>query len=66
MFPEVQERYGDYHPPFDVTKIVVELIATVPPKYLAGLKTILLVDSASLSRRDRSRKGMVSTTRREF
>jgi hypothetical protein len=66
--PEIEERYAEYRPPFDVAKVVRELIAPVPEKYLRGLRKILLVNSGSLSRRDRvgklwSRKHKVGKAR---
>lgn len=53
MLPEIHQRYAGYSPPFDVAKVVRELIDVAPEKYLHGLKTILLLDTASLSRRER-------------
>jgi hypothetical protein len=53
MLPQIEERYAAYRPPFDVPKVVRGLIAPVPEKYTRGLKQIILVDSGSLSRRDR-------------
>ncbi len=53
MALEIEERYAEYSPPFDVTKIIEGLVAPVPEKYLRGLRKVLLVDTSSLSRRDR-------------
>lgn len=53
MFIEIEERYANYNPPFNVTKIVRKLIEPVPEKYLRGLRKVLVVESGSLSRRDR-------------
>lgn len=50
---EIEERYANYRPPFDVAKVIENLVAPVPEKYLRGLRKVLLVDSESLSRRDR-------------
>ena len=64
MLPEIEERYAEYRPPFDVTKVVQELLAPVPEKYTRGLKKVLLVDSGSLGRRDRV--GKVWSRKRKF
>jgi hypothetical protein len=53
MMPEIEERYAEYRPPFDVATVVRELIDPVREKYTRGLKKVLLVNSSSLSRRDR-------------
>jgi hypothetical protein len=50
---EIEERYANYRPPFDVTQIIENLVAPVPEKYLRGLRKVLLVDTRSLSRKDR-------------
>ena len=52
--PEIEERYAKYHPPFDVAKVIRDLIAPIPEKYTRGLRKILMVDTSSLSRRDRT------------
>ena len=64
MLPEVEERYLEYRPPFDVSKIIRELISPVPTKYIRGLKRVLLVNSGSLSRRDRV--GKVWSRKRKY
>jgi hypothetical protein len=53
MFIEIEERYANYNPPFNVTNIIRKLIEPVPEKYLRGLRKVLIVESGSLSRRDR-------------
>lgn len=54
--PEIIEFYGDYQPPFDVGRIVRELLPLVPAKALVGLKSIVLTTSLQLPARERRRK----------
>ena len=54
--PEIVEFYRDYIPPVDVKRTVEEMVASVPSKYLTGLKTILLTNSAALTRDQRRQK----------
>src|SRR5262249_35545086 len=56
--PVVVEHYRGYAPPIDVQRSVVRLLQEVPAQYLAGLREIVLTNSASLShgRRHRGRK----------
>jgi hypothetical protein len=62
--PEIEERYANYRAPFDVKQIVENLIAPVSDKYLHGLRKVLLVDSGSLSRKDRV--GRVWSRKRKY
>lgn len=48
--PEIREFYRDYKPRLEVKEMVKELLATVPPEYLAGLKSIVLTNRSALSR----------------
>jgi len=54
--PEIVENYRDYVPSFDVKKTVTELLSSVPPGYLAGLKRIVLTNRSSLTRDQRRQK----------
>jgi hypothetical protein len=54
--PEISEHYRDYAPSIDVKKVVEELVKSVPPRYLAGLKKIVLTNRSSLSRDQRRQK----------
>ena len=51
--PDIEAQFGEYDPPFDVVKVVRDLVAPVPERYLRGLRKVVIVDSGSLSRRDR-------------
>ncbi len=54
--PEIIEFYGDYEPPFDVAAVVRKLLAFVPPRALAGLRSIVVTTSAQLPASERRRK----------
>jgi hypothetical protein len=54
--PELVEAYRDFVPPANFKQVVETLLAYVPPKYLAGLKTIILTNSSALSRDQRRQK----------
>lgn len=60
---KIQEAYREYQPPFDFTRTVEKLLATVPQKYLSGLGCIVLVNQSSLPRRDRV--GRIRSRRRK-
>lgn len=49
----VQEVYSDYEPPVNVKKTVQVLLEYVPPEDLAHLESIVLTNTAALSRRRR-------------
>jgi hypothetical protein len=51
--PKVIEAYSGYAPPFDVTRSVEQMIASVPSKYLVGLSEIILTNIGGLSRKMR-------------
>ena len=58
--PLIQEVYKDYTPSVNVKKIVKILLQYVPPEDLAHLQTIVLMNTAALSRerkRQRSSSG---------
>ncbi len=63
MLPDIEERYAKYQPSFDVAKVVHDLMAPVPEKYLRGLRKVLLVDSGALSSRER--RGRVRSRKRK-
>ena len=54
--PALVEAYRDFEPPANFKQVVETLLAYVPPKYLAGLKTIILTNSSGLSRERRRQK----------
>jgi hypothetical protein len=51
--PKVVEEYRGYAPPFDVKADVEKMVASVPPKFLVGLKEIMLTNTAGLPRKIR-------------
>jgi hypothetical protein len=51
--PKVVASFSGYVPPFDVIPIVERMLASVPPKYLIGLKEVVLTNSSGLPRRRR-------------
>jgi hypothetical protein len=51
--PTVVTNFSGYVPPFDVAPIVERMLASVPPKYLIGLKEVVLTNSSGLSRKRR-------------
>ena len=53
---DVIESYSDYVPPVPVAPIVRDLIRCVKPEYLAGLASIVITNSSSLSREERRRR----------
>jgi hypothetical protein len=56
QFPEIVENYKDFRPPRKFRRHVEAMLETVPPKYLIGLKTLVLANHAALSRKERRRK----------
>ena len=56
----VKEAYCGYKPPFNAAKVVRQLLASIPERYLIGLDCIVLTDMAGQPRRNRLGK----TTRR--
>ena len=64
----INEAFEDYQPPFNATKVVRKLLATVPSKYLLSLDCIVLTNQGALSRKQRigkirSRKKRVPAAR---
>lgn len=49
--PTVITNFSGYTPPFEVAPIVERMLASVPPKYLIGLKEVVLTNSTGLSRK---------------
>jgi hypothetical protein len=49
--PEIVASFSGYTPPFDAVPIVERMLASVPPKYLIGLKKVVLTNSSGLPRR---------------
>jgi hypothetical protein len=54
--PQVIENYRDFEPPLHLRAQVEQLLHAVPPKYLAGLKTVLLTNRGALTRDQRRQK----------
>jgi len=50
------ESYRDFEPPSEFRRAVETLLSYVPPKYLVGLKTIVLTNRAGLTRNKRKQK----------
>jgi hypothetical protein len=54
--PTVVESYRDFEPPLNFRSIVETLLSHVPPKYLVGLKSVILTNRAGLTRDKRRQK----------
>jgi hypothetical protein len=54
--PTIVESYRDFEPPANFRHDVETLLRYVPPKYLVGLKTIVLTNRAGLTRDKRKQK----------
>jgi hypothetical protein len=54
--PNIVEAYRDYIPPQCVLTIVEDLLKAVPPRYLIGLKTIILTNQAAQPRKRKQQK----------
>jgi len=54
--PRIVLAFQNYAPPFDAEKAIRRMLRVVPPKFLAGLHTIVLTNAAALSRREREQK----------
>jgi hypothetical protein len=62
--PKVIEAYSGYTPPFDVKADVEKMVASVPPRFLVGLKEILLTNTAGLPRK--LRRGVTKSRKKKF
>jgi hypothetical protein len=56
ILPAVVESYRDFEPPPNFRKDVETLLRYVPPKYLIGLKSVVLTNRAGLSRNKRRQR----------
>jgi hypothetical protein len=54
--PTLVESYRDFEPPLGFRQAVETLLCYVPPKYLVGLKAIVLTNQAGLTRNKRKQK----------
>ena len=54
--PTIVEAYRDYSPPPTFRRLVQELLKAVPPRYLVGLKTIILTNQAAGTRHQKRQK----------
>src|ERR1017187_3717724 len=52
----VRESYGSAPPSFDAGLVVRRLLDSIPSKYLVGLKTVVLTDTAALNHAERRAK----------
>ncbi len=52
----VRESYGSTAPSFDAGLVVRRLLDGIPSKYLIGLKTVVLTDTAELNHAERRKK----------
>jgi hypothetical protein len=48
--PRVVASFSDYAPPFDVSSLVERMLGFVPPRYLLGLRDVVLTNKIGLSR----------------
>src|ERR1700685_2279273 len=48
--PHVVASFSDYVPPFDVSSLVERMLGFVPPRYLLGLREVVLTNKMGLSR----------------
>lgn len=61
--PKLVENYRDFEPPAGFRSLVEDLLKSVPPKYLVGLKTIVLTNREALTR-DQRRQRVWSRSRK--
>jgi hypothetical protein len=54
--PTIVESYRDFQPPMNFRETVETLLRYVPPKYLIGLKTIVLTNQAGLTSKKRKQR----------
>ena len=54
--PNIVESYRDFEPPTNFRQTIETLLKYVPPKYLVGLKTIVLTNREGLTRDKRKQK----------
>jgi hypothetical protein len=54
--PTIVESYRDYSPPPTFRRLVEDLLKAVPPRYLVGLKTIILTNHAAGTRAQKRHK----------
>jgi hypothetical protein len=54
--PIIIEAYQGYTPSFNVAKLIRKMTREVHPKFLVGLKSVVLTNKTALSRKDRERK----------
>lgn len=54
--PDIIENYRNFQPPAQFRRLLEELLGSVPAKYLKGLKSIVLCNSAALTRDQRRQK----------
>src|SRR5580693_3762752 len=53
---QIIENYRDYVPPAKLVRLVENLLASVPKKYLVGLRTIVLTNRSGLTKNQQRQK----------
>ena len=61
--PVIVESYRDFEPPPNFRRLIETLLLYIPPKYLTGLKTVVLTNRAGLTR-DKRRQRVWSRNRK--
>lgn len=54
--PQIVENYHDFVPPAWLKRVIEDALNSVPQKYLAGLKTVVLANKTALTRDQRRQK----------
>ena len=54
--PVIVESYRDFEPPPNFRRLIETLLLYIPPKYLTGLKTVVLTNRAGLTRDKRRQR----------
>jgi hypothetical protein len=52
--PVIVDSYRDFEPPPNFRRLIETLLLYIPPKYLIGLKTVVLTNRAGLTRDKRT------------
>jgi hypothetical protein len=55
--PAIYEDFKDYKPPITIHRTIDKLLGAMPARYLSGLQSIVLTDSASIGHGKTSRVG---------
>jgi hypothetical protein len=57
VMPAIYEDFKDYKPPITIHRTIDKLLGALPERYLSGLRSIILTDSASIGHGKTSRVG---------